>query len=62
MRQYEPWPSNGIRVVFRCWKDRVVYDESKYLAALARGSSLWLPSLPSRKLCEIPCGFYVYRS
>src|SRR5262245_25655458 len=23
-----------IRIVFRCWKDRVAYDESKYLAAL----------------------------
>jgi transposase len=30
-----------IRVVFRCWKDRVAYDENKYLAALAqRGSPL----------------------
>ena len=30
-----------IRVVFRCWKDGVAYDESKYLASLARrGSSL----------------------
>ena len=30
-----------IRIVFRCWKDRVAYDESKYLAALAkRGSQL----------------------
>jgi transposase len=30
-----------IRIVFRCWKDRVAYDESKYLAALAaRGSRL----------------------
>ena len=30
-----------IRIVFRCWKDRVVYDENKYLAALAkRGSPL----------------------
>jgi hypothetical protein len=28
-----------IRVAFRCWKDRVVYDESKYLAALARRGS-----------------------
>ena len=28
-----------IRVVFRCWKDRVVYDESKYLAALVRRGS-----------------------
>ena len=30
-----------IRIVFRCWKDRVSYDEDKYLAALAkRGSPL----------------------
>jgi transposase len=30
-----------IRIVFRCWKDRVPYDEKKYLAALAeRGSPL----------------------
>jgi transposase len=28
-----------IRVVFRCWKDGVAYDESKYLAALARRGS-----------------------
>jgi transposase len=25
-----------IRIVFRCWKDEVVYDENKYLAALAK--------------------------
>ena len=30
-----------IRIVFRCWQDRVAYDENKYLAALAkRGSPL----------------------
>ena len=28
-----------IRIVFRCWKDAVAYDESKYLAALARRGS-----------------------
>jgi len=28
-----------IRVLFRCWKDRVAYDESKYLASLARRGS-----------------------
>jgi len=28
-----------IRVVFRCWKDGVAYDESKYLASLARCGS-----------------------
>ena len=30
-----------IRILFRCWQDRVAYDENKYLAALAkRGSPL----------------------
>jgi hypothetical protein len=28
-----------IRIVFRCWKDRVTYDESRYLAALAKHNS-----------------------
>jgi len=28
-----------IRIVFRCWKDEVVYDESRYLAALAKRNS-----------------------
>ncbi|MBV9340104.1 MAG: IS110 family transposase [Acidobacteria bacterium] len=28
-----------IRIVFRCWQDRVAYDESRYLAALARRGS-----------------------
>jgi hypothetical protein len=28
-----------IRIVFRCWKDRVAYEENKYLAALARRGS-----------------------
>ena len=28
-----------IRIVFRCWKERVAYDESKYLAALTRRAS-----------------------
>jgi len=30
-----------IRILFRCWKERVAYEENKYLAALAkRGSPL----------------------
>jgi transposase len=30
-----------IRILFRCWKDRVAYDEDKYITALAqRGSPL----------------------
>jgi len=28
-----------IRILFRCWKDRVAYDESRYLATLARRGS-----------------------
>jgi transposase len=28
-----------IRIVFRCWKDRVAYDESRYLHSLARRGS-----------------------
>jgi hypothetical protein len=44
-----------IRVAFRCWKDRVAYDESKYLAALARALP-WLPSLQQRQggVCKTP--------
>jgi transposase len=32
-----------IRIAFRCWKDRVAYDESKYLAALAGAALPWRP-------------------
>jgi hypothetical protein len=28
-----------IRIVFRCWKDRVAYDESRYLASLVKRNS-----------------------
>jgi len=28
-----------IRIVFRCWKDRAVYDESRYLMSLAKRNS-----------------------
>ena len=28
-----------IRIAFRCWKDKVAYDESRYLASLARHGS-----------------------
>ena len=38
-----------IRIVFRCWKDGVAYDEQKYLAALAkRGSPLSVVLVPTR--------------
>jgi transposase len=36
-----------IRIVFRCWKDRVAYDENKYLAALARRGSPLNSVLPA---------------
>ena len=36
-----------IRIVFRCWKDRVAYDENKYLAALARRGSPLNSALPA---------------
>jgi len=33
------------RILWRCWKDRVAYDESAYLQALrAEGSPLVLPA------------------
>jgi transposase len=35
-----------IRIIFRCWKERVAYDESVYLAALSKHTS---PLLSARK-------------
>jgi transposase len=35
-----------IRIVFRCWKDRVAYDESRYLMTLAKRNSP-LAAVPS---------------
>jgi len=34
-----PLAFKWIRILFRCWKDRVAYDEKKYLEALARRGS-----------------------
>jgi transposase len=39
-----------IRIVFRCWKDRVTYDEKKYLAALGKRGS------PLSELLVVPTG------
>jgi transposase len=39
-----------IRVVFHCWKDGVAYDESKYLAALARRGSRLAALVPTAKI------------
>jgi hypothetical protein len=49
-----------IRIVFRCWQDRVAYDENKYLAALARrGSPLSsVLATTATPLCN-PCGSQV---
>ena len=32
-----------IRIIFRCWQQRIPYDESRYLSALQRGGS-WIPA------------------
>jgi transposase len=42
-----------IRIAFRCWKDGVVYDENKYLGALARRGSPLAASWQQRKSCEM---------
>jgi transposase len=36
-----------IRVLYRCWKDRTLYNEAHYLAALARKHPSLLTSLPA---------------
>ena len=37
-----------IRIIYRCWKDQVAYDESKYLGALVkRGSPLSAVVVPA---------------
>jgi hypothetical protein len=49
-----------IRILFRCWQDRVAYDENKYLAALARrGSPLSSVLQLLRPPCEIVVDSYV---
>jgi transposase len=35
-----------IRIIYRCWKDRIPYDEDKYLKALRQRKPAWLQSLP----------------
>ena len=36
-----------IRIIYRCWTDRTIYDESKYLAALQRRGSPLLKAIAS---------------
>ena len=35
-----------IRIIYRCWKDRVPYDEGKYVKSLRQRKPAWLKSLP----------------
>ncbi len=42
MRQYPALRTlafKWIRILFRCWKDRVPYDETTYIAALRKAGS-----------------------
>ena len=34
-----------LRILFRCWKDRVAYSEQRYLAALAKASGAVVPAI-----------------
>ncbi len=36
-----------IRIIFRCWKDQVPYDEQKYMESLKRRQPAWLRFLPA---------------
>jgi transposase len=36
-----------IRIIFRCWKDRVAYDEAKYIESLRRRRSPLVANLPA---------------
>jgi transposase len=35
-----------IRIIYRCWRDRIPYNEGKYVKALHRRSPAWLRSSP----------------
>jgi len=35
-----------IRIIYRCWKDHVPYDEQKYMESLKRRQPAWLAFLP----------------
>jgi len=39
-----------IRIIYRCWKNRISYDEDKYLKSLRQRKPAWLESLPSVNL------------
>jgi transposase len=35
-----------IRIIFRCWKDQIPYDDKKYMDSLKRKSPAWLVFMP----------------
>lgn len=35
-----------IRIIYRCWKDRIPYDEDRYVKALQQRKPDWVQSLP----------------
>jgi transposase len=35
-----------IRIIYRCWKDQIPYDEDKYVKSLRQRKPAWLQSLP----------------
>ncbi len=35
-----------IRIIYRCWKDRIPYNEDKYVRSLRQRKPAWLESLP----------------
>jgi transposase len=39
-----------IRIIYRCWKDRIPYDEDKYVKSLRQRKPAWLKSCPSVNL------------
>jgi transposase len=41
-----PLAYRWIRIIYRCWKDRTPYDESKYRKALQQRKPAWVQSLP----------------
>lgn len=36
-----------IRIIFRCWKDQIPYDEQKYMDSLKRKPPAWLAFMPA---------------
>jgi hypothetical protein len=41
-----------IRIIYRCWKDRIPYDESKYVKVLQQRKPDWVKFLGESKNSE----------